>query len=106
MMKNEVKIYHKLNSLQGTVVPTLQFSGFAKDGETSLIGTGYIQRKEKLKKELMNKLKQTLAQYKIEHGDLREKNILEDISGFLILEYQNGLIEYMVQGYVVNFYVN
>jgi hypothetical protein len=86
MMKNEVKIYQKLKSLQGTVVPTLQFSGFAKDGETFLIGTDYIKGKhltgnDQLKNEVMNKLKQILVKNKIEHGDLGEKNILEDESG-------------------------
>jgi tRNA A-37 threonylcarbamoyl transferase component Bud32 len=84
MMKNEVKIYRKLESLQGTVVPTLRFSGFS--GETFLIGTDYIEGKhltgnEKLKIDVNHKLKQKLAQFKIEHGDLREKNILEDVSG-------------------------
>ncbi len=84
MMKNEVKMYQKLKNLQGTVVPTLRFSGFS--GETFLIGTDYIKGKhlegnEKLKKDVINKLKQNLALYKIEHGDLREKNILEDEFG-------------------------
>ena len=84
MMKNEVKIYRMLASLQGTVVPTLRFSGYY--GENFLIGTDYIKGKhltgdELLKKGVMKKLKQKLAQHKIEHGDLREKNILEDESG-------------------------
>jgi hypothetical protein len=84
MMNNEVRIYRKLESLQGTVVPTLRFSGFA--GETFLIGTDYIKGKHliegtKKSKVVTNKLKQKLAQYKIKHGDLREKNILEDESG-------------------------
>ena len=84
MMKNEIKIYRKLKNLWGTVVPTLRFSGF--DGETFLIGTDYIQGKhltgnETLKKDVMNKLKMILAGFKIDHGDLREKNILEDESG-------------------------
>ena len=84
MMKNEVKIYRMLASLQGTVVPTLRFSGYYR--ENFLIGTDYIKgkhltRDEILKKGVMKKLKQKLAQHKIEHGDLREKNILEDESG-------------------------
>ncbi|KAJ2993103.1 hypothetical protein HDV02_002644 [Globomyces sp. JEL0801] len=84
MMKKEVKIYRKLESLQGTVVPTLRFSGFV--GETFLIGTDYIKGKHliqgtKKSEVVIKKLKQKLAQHKIEHGDLREKNILEDESG-------------------------
>jgi hypothetical protein len=84
MMKNEVKIYQKLESLQGTVVPTLRFSGFV--GETFLIGTDYIKGKHLIKgtkksEVVTNKLKQKLAQHKIDHGDLREMNILEDESG-------------------------
>ena len=84
MMKNEVKIYRKLESLQGTVVPTLRFSGFV--GETFLIGTDYIKGKHLIKgskksEVVINKLNQKLVQHKIEHGDLREKNILEDESG-------------------------
>jgi hypothetical protein len=84
MMRNEVKIYRKLKDLWGTVVPTLRFSGFY--GENFLIGTDYIEGKhltgnDMLKKEVMNKLRMLLAGFKIDHGDLREKNILEDESG-------------------------
>ena len=64
MMKQEVKIYRKLESLQGTVVPTLRFSGFV--GETFLVGTDYIKGKHlnegtKKSQNVMKKLKQKLA---------------------------------------------
>jgi hypothetical protein len=80
MMKNEVKIYRKLQKLQGTLIPHLRFSGYS--GEMFLIGTDYIKGKHPyLKKEVIKKLKQKLARYQIEHGDLREHNIIEDESG-------------------------
>ena len=84
MMKNEVKIYQKLQGLQGTVVPHLRFSGFS--GETFLIGTDYIKGKhlegtDEFRKDVKNKLKRKLAQFNIEHGDLRENNIIKDESG-------------------------
>ena len=82
MMKNEVNIYKKLESLQGIIVPTLRFSGY--NGEIFVIGTDYIEGEHPDGAELedaMKKMKQKLAQFKVEHGDLRQTNILKDKSG-------------------------
>ena len=83
MMKNEIKIYQMLSALQGNIIPYLRFSGFS--GEMFLIGTTYIEGKRiediEILEKVLGKFKEKLALYNIEHGDLREQNILEDESG-------------------------
>lgn len=79
MMKNEVKMYQRLKALQGILIPELRFSGFCD--EVFVIGTQMIHGNHLEgagKEAVMNRLKETLAGYQVEHGDLREKNVLVD----------------------------
>ncbi len=79
MMKNEVKMYQSLKALQGILIPELRFSGFC--GEVFVIGTQMIHGNHLEgagKEDVMIRLREKLAVYKVEHGDLREKNVLVD----------------------------
>jgi hypothetical protein len=81
MMKKEVKVYKRLQALQGTVIPVLYFSGFYKDNNTFIIGTQLIHGRhpeEVGSHEAISRLKRKLAEYGVNHGDFRKENILVD----------------------------
>jgi predicted Ser/Thr protein kinase len=73
-MKNKVKMYQRLKAL----APELRFTGFF--GEVFVIGTTRIKGKHLSldRQQVITQLKKQLEYYNVDHGDLRNPNILVD----------------------------
>ncbi len=76
-------MYQRLVALQGVHIPHLRFHGCS--GEMYVMATTYIEGKhpEFLTQEIADLVRDVLAAYGVDHGDLREPNVIIDGTGRL-----------------------